>query len=86
MQEVPPVVDHAQTIPPFPLPTDDQAIALRIAAEYLTLVGTQTATSLLGCPPLTGDTKLLASISNSLLRGAALCEGLVDLIDLLGET
>ena len=68
------------------MPTDEQAAALRIAAEYLTLVGTQTATSLLGCPPLHDDTQLLASVSSSLLTGAALCEGLVELSEHLAGT
>lgn len=77
--------DRVHTIPLFPLPTDEQAIALRIAADYLSLVGRQTATALFGCPVMDSDTKLLASISNSMLTVAALCEGLVELIDQLAE-
>ena len=79
------MADHLPHVPLFPLPTDEQAIALRIAADYLSLVGRQTATALFGCPSVDDDTKLLASISNSMLTGAALCEGLVELIEQVAE-
>ena len=64
-----------------PTPNDDQTAALQTASEYLTQAGTQVASILLGCPPLDGDTAVLAELSNSMLRGAALCEGLLELKD-----
>lgn len=79
------MADRLPTVPLFPLPTDEQVIALRIAADYLSLVGRQTATALLGCPSVDDDTKLWANISKSVLTVAALCEGLVELIDQLAE-
>jgi hypothetical protein len=63
----------------FPLPDEEQAVALQIASEYLTLAGTQSASRLLGCPRVDGETALLAEFSNSLLTGAALCAGLVEM-------
>jgi hypothetical protein len=63
---------------PFPMPDQEQAVALQIVSDYLTLVGTQSASLLLGCPRIDGDTVLLAEFSNSLLTGAALCAGLVE--------
>jgi hypothetical protein len=44
------MAERSPTIPPFPLPTDEQARALQIAVAYLSLVGRQTAICLLGCP------------------------------------
>ena len=63
----------------FSLPDEEQAVALQIASEYLTQAGTQSASLLLGCPRVDGETALLAEFSNSLLTGAALCAGLVEL-------
>jgi hypothetical protein len=76
------MAERSPTIPPFPLPTDAQASALPIAGVDPCCVGIQTATALLGCPPLHGETTLLARIANSLLTGA----GLVELSDLVAET
>jgi hypothetical protein len=70
-----------QAIPHFPLPDEEQAIALQIASDYLTKAGTQAATFLLGCPPLNGESALLAEFSNTLLRGATLCAELVTFLD-----
>jgi hypothetical protein len=72
---------HSPPVPPFPLPDQEQAVALQIASEYLTLAGTQSASFLLGCPPLDKSTTLLAEFSNSMLSGAALCAGLVELAE-----
>ena len=62
-----------------PPPNEDQAAALRSTSEYLKVIGTQVATVLFGFPPLTPDTAALAQFSTQMLRGAALCEGLLDL-------
>ncbi|MCC7021203.1 MAG: hypothetical protein IT338_00160 [Thermomicrobiales bacterium] len=67
--------------PPFSLPDAEQAIALQMASDYLTRVGTQAATFLLGCPKIDGDTALIAEFSNTLLNSAALCAGLVEIAD-----
>jgi hypothetical protein len=72
---------HPHSHPPFPLPSAEEAVALQIVSEYLTLAGTQSASLLLGCPPLDSDTKLLAEFSNSMLNSAALCAGLVEMAD-----
>lgn len=70
-----------QSVPIFPLPDQEQAIALQIVCDYLTQAGTQAATALLGCPKIDGSTTLLAEFSNSMLSGAALCAGLVAIVD-----
>jgi hypothetical protein len=72
---------HPQSMPPFPLPTVEEAVALQIASAYLTQAGTQVASFLLGCPPLDNGATLLAEFSNSMLTGAALCAGLVEMAD-----
>ena len=64
-----------------PLPNDEQTAALQTVSEYLNHAGTQIASFLLGCPPINGDTATLAEFSNSMLRGAALCEGVLELTD-----
>jgi hypothetical protein len=81
VEETPLMAVHPQSIPPFPLPTEEEAVALQIVSEYLTLAGTQAASLLLGCPPVDKDTTLLADFSNSMLTGAALCAGLVELAE-----
>ncbi len=70
-----------QPLAHVPPPNQDQVAALLTVSEYLNQAGTQVASFLLGCPPLTGDTAMLAEFSNSMLRGAALCEGLLELMD-----
>ena len=65
----------------FPPPSPEQAAALRATCEYLNQVGTKTASVLLGCPPLDRNASTLAGFSNQLLQCAALCEGLLELID-----
>jgi hypothetical protein len=67
--------------PPFSLPDPEQAIALQMASDYLTQIGTQAAAFLLGCPKITGDVALIAEFSNTLLNSAALCAGLVEIAD-----
>lgn len=81
VEESPLMAVHPQSIPPFPLPTEEEAVALQIVSEYLTLAGTQAASLLLGCPPVDTETTLLADFSNSMLTGAALCAGLVELAE-----
>lgn len=68
---------HPQSVPYFPLPDQEQAIALQIASDYLTQAGTHAATFLLGCPKISGHTTELAEICNRMLSGASLCAGLV---------
>lgn len=70
-----------RSTPYFPLPDQEQAIALQIVSDYLTQAGTQAATYLLSCPKTDSDTALLAEFSNSMLSGAALCAGLVAAVD-----
>jgi hypothetical protein len=67
--------------PPFSLPDPEQTIALQMASDYLTQIGAQAATFLLGCPKITGDSALIAEFSNTLLNSAALCAGLVEIAD-----
>ena len=43
---------HPPSVPRFPLPSDEQAAALKTTSEYLQFAGIQTATFVLGCPPL----------------------------------
>lgn len=66
----------------FPLPTPEEAIALQIVGEYLSQAGAHSASALLGCPPLDGETSLIAQLSNRMLSGAALCADLVELAEL----
>jgi hypothetical protein len=68
---------HAQIMPSFTPPNEEEAVALQIVSDYLTHAGTQFASFLLGSPRLDGDTVLLAEFSNSMLSGAALCAELV---------
>jgi hypothetical protein len=55
--------------------------ALETVQAPLTQAGTQVASYLLGCPPLNNETATLAEISTQMLRGAALCEGLLEQAD-----
>ena len=72
--------DHTASFFPFPPPDPSERAALAIAAAYLARAGTTTATRLLGVPA--GDTTgLWASLQDQMLAGAALCDGLVDLVD-----
>jgi hypothetical protein len=64
---------------PIPAPTAAEAEALRLAAAYLNRAGTRTASLLLAqwSPPAVAAP--LESLRDSLLAGAALCDGLLDL-------
>ena len=64
-----------------PPPTPEQAAALQTTREYLHVAGTQVASVLLGFPQLNGDTATLAEFSSLMLRSAALCDGLLELVD-----
>jgi hypothetical protein len=77
---------RSQIISSFALPNDVQAVALRIAAEDRTLVGTQTAASPPGCPPRSRDTTPVATIAKSMLSRAVRCEGPVAVGDRVAET
>lgn len=63
--------------PPFVRPSDEECAALGLAARYLLRAGTQAATRLLGRSRVDPEAELLASLADSLLQGAALCDGLV---------
>jgi hypothetical protein len=71
------VAMHTDLVAPLPPPSAEQVAA----RAYLTQAGTQMASCLLGCPPLTSETATLAELSTQMLRGAALCEGLLELAD-----
>lgn len=62
--------------PPFVRSSDEECAALGLAARYLLRAGTQAATRLLGRPRVDPEAELLASLADSLLQGAALCDGL----------
>jgi hypothetical protein len=70
--------DPIASLPP---PSAEQTAALETVRAYLTQAGTQLASCLLGCPPLTRETATLAEVSSQMVRGAALCEGLLALAD-----
>ena len=70
---------HPDPVAPLVPPCAEQLAALETVRAYLTQAGTQVASCLLGCPPLTRETATLAEISTQILRGAALCEGLLEL-------
>lgn len=62
------------------LPSSREVDAIQVVGDYLTRVGTQAATMLLtGAAPPQAD--LLAELSDTMLAGAALCAGLLDLVD-----
>ena len=70
-----------QDVFPFPPPTEIETAALQTVSDYLTRAGTHAASFLLGCPFPDAETGMLADLSNSLLGSAALCEGLLELLD-----
>ena len=72
---------HPQPTLPFPAPSDAEVAALQTVRDYLTRAGTQVASRLLGCPPPSRETELVADLSESMLSGAALCAGLLELTD-----
>jgi hypothetical protein len=63
----------------FPPPSREEAEALSIVSAYLARTGTRVASHLLGVPPINTDAVVLADVSNTLLRSASLCAGLVEL-------
>ncbi len=67
---------------PFPVPPPNLAevAALRCAGDYLTRAGTSAASTLLGAGG-TAEPDLLVDLCDSLLAAAALCAGLLDLIE-----
>jgi len=62
---------------PFAPSDPDDAAALAHAAAYLTRAGTEAATWLLSAH---ADAVLLIAVRDELLAGAALCDGLLDLV------
>jgi hypothetical protein len=75
------VADRPHQMLPFPAPSDAEAAALLTVRDYLTRAGTHVASRLLGCPPPGRETEIVADLSESMLSGAALCSGLLDLTD-----
>lgn len=68
----------ASTVPthlPFSPPSGEECVALNLAARYLLRAGTEAATRLLGRGRVDTEAELVASLSDSLLQGAALCDG-----------
>jgi hypothetical protein len=65
----------------FPPPSREESEALSIVSAYLARTGSRVASRLLGCPPINDDAVVLAEVSNTLLRSASLCAGLVELSD-----
>ena len=61
---------------PFSPPSGEESVALGVAARYLLRAGTEAATRLLGRSEVDDEAELLASLSDNLLQGAALCTGL----------
>ena len=59
---------------PFSPPSGEECVALGLAARYLLRAGTEAATRLLGRPRVDAEAELLASLSDCLLQGAALCD------------
>ncbi len=62
-------------------PTPEEAAALHVAARYLLRAGTEAATKLLGCDLPDVRAELWASLSDSYLHGAALCDGVTNSLD-----
>jgi hypothetical protein len=81
VEEVSTVAVQRQSSIPLPPPTEIESAALKTVSVYLRRAGTQAASVLLGCPPLDGETRVTAELSNQLLGSAALCSGLLDLAD-----
>jgi len=71
------VLAPSSSHPPFARPSDEECAALGLAARYLMRAGTQAATRLLGRSRVDPEAELLASLADSLLQGAALCDGLI---------
>lgn len=61
-------------------PQREEVAALVSVAAYLHRAGTVAATQLLA-QPTTAEAPLLTALRDQLLAGAALCDGLLDLID-----
>ena len=59
-------------------PTPEEAAALQVAARYFLRAGTEAATKLLGCELPDVRAELCASLSDSYLHGAALCDNKID--------
>jgi hypothetical protein len=69
------VVDPRAFVTP---PTQEESLALQLAARYLMRAGTEAASKLMRCEPPDVRAELWASLSDSLLSSAALCDGLTD--------
>ncbi len=65
---------------PVPAPTAAEADALAVVAAYLSRAGTTASTLLLAHGRDAGHPTLLAALKDQLLAGAALCDGLLDLV------
>ncbi len=63
----------------FAPPTIEQAAALAVAARYLSTSGAAAGSRLLGWRVDSGEDALALALCDSLLAGAALCIGLLDL-------
>ncbi len=63
----------------FVLPDTDEAAALAVAARYLSRAGTSAGSRLLGLRIDPGEAAFMESMRDSLLAGAALCDGLLDI-------
>ena len=71
-----------QAFPVFSPPSEEQRLALTIAAAYLKLSSTEAATRLLpGVPMLDGQIELMAQLRDDLNQSAVLCEILVEVFD-----
>jgi len=66
---------------PFSPPSGEECVALGLAARYLLRAGTEAATRLLSRGRVDAEAELMASLSDSLLQGAALCDGLTGAVD-----
>lgn len=63
----------------FVPPDVDEAVALAAAARYLSRAGTAAGSRLLGLRIDPNEATLIEATRDSLLAGAALCDGLLDL-------
>lgn len=68
----------APAVPRFPFspPSGEECAALGVAARYLLRAGTEAATRLLDRSHVDCEAELLATVSDSLFQGAALCDGM----------
>jgi len=64
----------------FVPPDIDEAAALAVAARYLSRAGTAAGSRLLGLRIDPNEATLIEATRDSLLAGAALCDGLLDLV------